>query len=512
MYRASGEVLVSEPSTDDIPFLDEGLSDNAERTLRNEVELLESRDTVRRIEAEVGRRLSVVASNDGESDVISLVSTNTEAAQAADDVNDFARTYVELRREDRREELETARQRVQADRLAAQEALQRLNAPVRALEEQLANTPPGPDRDNLINQRDAARDATTYQRTALNNEITELGQDIDRIDGSIQLTSGGIRVITEADVPGERYTPQPKKDALLAATIALMIGLILAFVAEFAFDRLNSQEDIEEALPDERFLGAIPRIDVFAGDRSTGLLPFGQEQSNGEEAYRALAASIEFARLEKPVKVIHLTSPVAGEGKSTTAANLAAAFAETGARVAMADADVRRPVLYRILGDTNDVGLSSVLLGRASLSDALQDVPSLPGVKLLSPGPVPPNPTKMLYARRTEEVFDELRANFDVVLVDGPPVLPVADALILTQFSDMTIVIVRAGSTRRRSLRRARHALARVESASLGIVLNDASIAGVDGYGYYGQYQAAQEDEGDTRLGGLRRRLTTLRR
>jgi capsular exopolysaccharide synthesis family protein len=207
--------------------------------------------------------------------------------------------------------------------------------------------------------------------------------------------------------------------------------------------------------------------------------------------------------LDKPLKVIHLTSPVAGEGKSTTAANLAAAFAETGARVAIVDADVRRPVLYQILGDTNDVGLSSVLLGQVTLVDALQDVPELPGVKLLSPGAVPPNPTKMLYARRTEEVFDELRADFDVVLVDGPPVLPVADALILTQYSDMTVVVVRAGSTRRRLLRRTRHALERVESASLAVVLNGVALSGVDGYGYYGQYQ--KDDEADGPPGRLRR-------
>jgi capsular exopolysaccharide synthesis family protein len=494
---------VTETSTEDIPFLDSGIAEDAERTIRNEVELLESQDTVDRVEGQVGRTLDIHARNDGESDVITLEATSSDASQAAADVNDFAHAYVELRRGDRQTDLQAARRRVVSDRLAAQTALRRVNGPIRALEAQIAATPPSVERDQLLAQRDAALDDISYQRTALNNQITELGQDVDRIDGAMQLTRGGAVVITEAPVPREPFTPQPKKDALVAATIALLIGLALAFMAEFAFDRLNTQEDIEESLPDDRFLGAIPRIDELGASHRSALLSFGQEQSVGAEAYRALAASIEFARLDKPLKVIHLTSPVAGEGKSTTAANLAAAFAETGARVAIVDADVRRPVLYQILGDTNDVGLSSVLLGHAPLVDALQDVPELPGVKLLSPGAVPPNPTKMLYARRTEEVFDELRADFDVVLVDGPPVLPVADALILTQYSDMTVVVVRAGSTRRRLLRRTRHALERVESASLAVVLNGVALSGVDGYGYYGQYQ--KDDEADGPPGRLRR-------
>jgi capsular exopolysaccharide synthesis family protein len=491
-FRATGALLVTQPADTGVPFLDRALSDEAKRTIENEIEVIGSRDTEEAVRAAVGRPLVVRASSSGTNDVITLTAENSDPVRAAADVNDFADAYLDLRREARLEDLHAVRRQVVGERDAVQRNLTQLQAPLREIERLIAITPAGPERDALYNERDAIRDDNSYQRSSLNQQLSELRSALDAIDGAVDLTSGGITIITEAPVPSERYTPQPKKDTLVAVTIALLAGLALALVVEFAFDRISTQEDIELALPHDRFLGAIPIIEELADDGHS-LLTFGGAQSLGTEAYRALAASIEFARLEKPVTVIHFTSPVSGEGKSTTAANLAAAFAETGAHVAIVDADVRRPELYRILGADNQVGLSTVLLGQVALHDALQEVEALPGVKLLSPGPLPQNPTKMLYARRTEEVFDALRAEFDVVLVDGPPVLPVADALILTQFTDMTILVLRSGTTRRRAVRRARAALARVEAIGLAIVLNAAPLAGPDGYGYYGQYYGSKE-------------------
>jgi len=494
-YQAKGEVLVTQVADTGVPFLDQSLSDEAERTIENEIELMDSRDIRERVAAIVGRSVAVTTGTSGNSDVIAVSSTNEDPQQAADDVNDFTSAYLQIRRADRLQDLRTIRQQVVADQAAVRRNLAALQAPIRQVEELIAITPEGPARDALYNERDSLRDANNYERSNLNAQLSQLNSTLDAIDGSIELTDGGIAIITEAAPPSEPFTPQPKKDALVAASLALVFGLALAFAAEFSFDRLTNQEDLEEALPEDRFLGAIPEIDEMEQTAGSSLLGFGPEQSIGAEAYRALAASIEFARLDKPVTVIHLTSPVSGEGKSTTVANLAAAFAETGARVAMVDADVRRPALDRILGAHHDVGLSSVLLGKTTLGEALQEIPDLPGVRLLSPGELPPNPTKMLYARKTEDVFAELRAQFDVVLVDGPPVLPVADALILTQFSDMTILVVRSGVTRRRALRRARNALARVESASLALILNAAPLSGPDGYGYYGRYYNDEDEE-----------------
>jgi len=511
-YEARGEVLVTQMADTGVPFLDQSLSDEAERTIENEIELMDSRDVRERVAGIVGRGVSVTTSTSGNSDVIAVSSTNDDPQQAADDVNAFTRAYLEIRQANRLQDLRAVRQQVVADQGAVRQNLATLQAPIRRVEDLISITPDGPERDALFNERDSLRDANNYQRSNLNLQLSELNSTLDAIDGSIELTDGGITIITEAPVPSEPFTPQPKKDSLVAASLALVLGLALAFVAEFSFDRLTNQEDLEDALPEDRFLGAIPEIDEMEEASGSSLLGFGPEQSIGAEAYRALAASIEFARLDKPVTVIHLTSPVSGEGKSTTVANLAAALAETGARVAMVDADVRRPALYRILGARHDVGLSSVLLGRVTLAEALQEVPELPGVRLLSPGELPPNPTKMLYARRTEEVFAELRAQFDVVLVDGPPVLPVADALILTQFSDMTILVVRSGVTRRRALRRARHALARVESASLALILNAAPLTGPDGYGYYGRYYHDEDaDQGESK-GRRRGRRTSVHR
>jgi non-specific protein-tyrosine kinase len=187
------------------------------------------------------------------------------------------------------------------------------------------------------------------------------------------------------------------------------------------------------------------------------------------EAYRTLAANLQFASLDRQVQTVGVTSPAAGEGKSTTIANLGIALAENGRRVVLVDADLRRPVLHELFGTVNREGLTSILLSERS-SLPLQET-GTPGLRLLPSGPVPPNPLEVIASQRIDQVLALARAQADVVLVDTPPAAVLADAALLAPRLDGVLLVVSAGRTRRDLARRAKEQLERTGSHVLGVVL-----------------------------------------
>lgn len=505
-YSASAEILVSEPPGVDLTYVDQTLSDSAERRILNELALIESRDVRQAVAEAIGRPVSIDAANRGDSDVIVVTAAGADPEAVAADVNDYTDAYVEIRTQASRDELAAARVRVLDELRAVQGERRRLIAPLSAIDAQIVTLPPGPERDALVQQRLSITDRINASEGELTRRIGLFQDLLAEIEGVSELTTGGLDVITAAVVPSEPYYPQPKKDLLVGLSVGLLLGLAIAFVRDLIDDAIGDEDDLERALPADPVLGIIPNIDGLA-DTRPAILADAAEGGLAAEAYRTLAASVEFARLGKPVTVIHITSPVAGEGKSTTAANLAVAFAETGTRVVVIDADLRRPSLHALFGGDNARGLSAFLSRKVELDEALQDAPDVPNLKLLSPGPLPPNPTRLLYARRTEELFDQLRTQFDVVIIDSPPVLPVADTLILTQFADLVLLVVRSRRTGRRILRRARKSLGRVEVGTLATVLNGVDRTGPDGYDYhYGRYYRTEDGADDETKGRRGRR------
>jgi non-specific protein-tyrosine kinase len=193
--------------------------------------------------------------------------------------------------------------------------------------------------------------------------------------------------------------------------------------------------------------------------------------SPAAEAYRSLAANVQFAHADRQLQTSGITSPAAGEGKSTTAANLALALAEGGQRVIVVDADLRRPSLHTLFGLDRQAGLADVLLGDLAQLP-LQDT-AAPGVRLLASGPTPSNPLKALASRRFDEVLTLARAQADVVLVDTAPAGALADAAVLAPRLDGLLLVISAGRTKRDLARRAREQLERVKANLLGVVLTD---------------------------------------
>lgn len=207
------------------------------------------------------------------------------------------------------------------------------------------------------------------------------------------------------------------------------------------------------------------------------------------ESFRVLRTNLQFLGLDKPLKSILVTSATPSEGKSTTIANLAIAFAQTGAKVCLVDADLRRPTVAKLFGLDNWSGLTTAIISRGAVDEVVRES-SVPGLWVLTSGPIPPNPSELLGTNRMAELIAALEAQFDMVLIDTPPLLAVTDAAVLAPRAGGVIMVVRSGRVARQQVIRAKEALTAVKANLLGAVLDGFQPEGRDGYYYY--YQSGE--------------------
>ena len=291
-----------------------------------------------------------------------------------------------------------------------------------------------------------------------------------------------IRVSEPAVLPTEPVRPKVLDNVLLAAAIGLLIGLGAAFVIQRLDNTVKTPQDVQR-ITDLPTLGTIMRSPQKKGSNA-GLLHEVHSHSPIAEAYRMLRTNVDFAQVSRPVQTLMVTSSHPGEGKTTTLVNLAISMAESGRRVIAVDSDLRRPTVHKVLGITNTVGLTNLLLtDNPDLGGALQST-HVPDLRVIPSGPIPPNPTELLRSSRMARLLERLRAEADLVLLDSPPVLAVADPMVLGAQIDGVILVVDAGVTRVQALAAAKEQLTRSSAQLLGVVLNKlSSTAG--GYYYY---------------------------
>jgi capsular exopolysaccharide synthesis family protein len=317
-----------------------------------------------------------------------------------------------------------------------------------------------------------------------------------------------VSVVSPADVPLAPVSPQPVRNVAIALTVGLLAGIALAAARQALDTTVKSTEQAEE-ITGAALLGVIPvdtdegRIPVITGEGPSG---------HQAEAYRHVQTSMQFMDADRTTKVLVVTSSVPEEGKSITSCNLALSIAESGRKVLLVDADLRRPQAAGYLGVPSGAGLTSVLVGQAQLDDVLQSWGDT-SLSVLASGPVPPNPSKLVGSNHMRQLLDELRARFDMVIIDTPPILPVADAIVLAAAGDGAIFVVRHGRTRRDQVAKATAALRRAEVDVLGLILNMAPRRSQDTYGYYGAYAVPTHVAGgpgngrNGRPGGLREKI-----
>jgi len=300
------------------------------------------------------------------------------------------------------------------------------------------------------------------------------------VTGMLQVSN--VRILDRARPSGRPIRPDLRQNLLFAIMIGLLGGIALAFGAEYLDTSITSQEQIEEKLG-ITFLGIIPSISKNPDGTAQDLVVHANPKSAAAECLRALRTNLLFMSPDKPLKTILVTSSSPQEGKTTTAAALAEVMADSGNRVLLVDADMRRPRLHRIFNLPNGAGLSSLILGQGTLDDVVKST-TVPGLFVLPCGPVPPNPAELLHTEAFASLLEQLEKRFDRIIIDSPPVAVVADAVVISTRVAGTLMVLKAGVTSRDVAKRAVRALADVNARILGAILNDLDLEDQK----YGQY------------------------
>lgn len=292
---------------------------------------------------------------------------------------------------------------------------------------------------------------------------------------------GGIEVVDMAQPSSHIVSPRVKFTGAIAGLVGLVVGLGMAFMAEYFEKTYRSPEEASENLGIP-VLGVIPSI----RDQQPGKFPVLESPMSAEaESFRTLVTNIEFSSVESPHKALLITSSGADEGKSFVAANLAVAMAQTKERVVIVDCDMRKAMQHSIFGVDNEKGLVNLLVGNADLESVIRDT-DVPNLKLISCGPTPPNPVELLKSSRMGEVLSELRGACDVILCDSPPVLPVADALVLASKLDGVLLVADLNRTARDVIAEALGRLSKLDAPMFGLICNRVSTAKYNSY-YHGR-------------------------
>jgi polysaccharide biosynthesis transport protein len=337
---------------------------------------------------------------------------------------------------------------------------------------------------SIINESSARRiqDVQTQiatKQSQLNSWQTNYTNLLTFVKGGTNFLS----VIEPAGLPSSPIGPNIPLNVLVAAAIGMVLATGAAFLLEYLDDTIKSPDDLQR-LTKLSALGVISRINNLQS-ATDQLLAARLLKDPVTEAYRVLRTNLQFSGLKNPGGSLLITSSGPGEGKTTTASNLAVVIAQSQKRVILVDADLRRPAVHKIFGLSNKTGLTSLVLDESLGIDDVAQATGVNGLRVLTSGPLPPNPAEVLNSPEMTRIIDRLREGCDLVIFDSPPALVVTDSVILAGKLDSTLLIADAGRTRSDALRRSVETLSKVNARVLGVVLNKMSKRNAEGYHYY---------------------------
>jgi len=333
------------------------------------------------------------------------------------------------------------------------------------------------------------------------------------------LAASNMQVVQRAELPTTPSSPNWMRNMLLSAILGLLLAVGVGFFLEYMDSTVNTPQGVWAAVS-LTTLGVVPHLKSLPEKYRTGaaqngtakylatpkegngvaskeLVMAGDQLSLTAESYRTIRTALLLAKAEHPPKVILLTSPAPGEGKTVTTVNLAAALAQSGQSVVVVDGDLRKGRCHKLVNVSNQTGLANVLAGQIGLRSAMKET-SVKNFYLLPRGVLPPNPADLLMSRKMQEVLNELRNTFDFVLIDSPPAIAVSDAAVISAFCDGVLLVFHGQRTTAQAARQAVERLDSINATLLGVILNGVDIRNpdyVDYRSYYPSYYESMQKE-----------------
>ncbi len=292
-----------------------------------------------------------------------------------------------------------------------------------------------------------------------------------------------ISIVDLAAVPEQPARPRRAINTLLGMVFGVIVGVCVAFFAEYLDDTIKSPMDVEAHLK-MPFLGLIPTLTKDLSATPVETVVESDPKGTIAESYRAIRTNIIFSS-DRQIKRIVVTSSGPGEGKTTTAVNIANVMARAGDKTLLIDGDLRRPRIHKIFNiESSTRGLSNYLVGNTPLDELFQPT-QVEGLSVLTAGPIPPNPVELLNSPRLKELFEVAARQFDRIIVDTPPVIAVTDSAILSRLADAVIITIHGGRTHREVCKRAMDVVQNVGGHILGVILNNVNVFRASYYDYY---------------------------
>lgn len=474
VYSATVTLLINQASSYGMGNADYTSILTSERLARTYSELLRTPKVLGQVADKLGlsKLPAVQVQLVRDTQLLNLSVESTDPELAANIANTIVQVFKEM---------------VEAQQLGRYTALKdTLTGQIQQVENDIASTQVEMDalRGPLSPSEDARRTQLQAMLAQYRGNYTSLTNNLTQVRLAEAQATSSVVVAQEAEIPTLPVRPRILMNMAVASAVGALLALGLAFLIEYLDDTIKSPDDVEQVAQTPT-LGLIARIE--GDDPTEKLITARMPRSPISEAYRVLRTNIQFGSVDKPLSSLLVTSGNPTEGKSTTAANLAVVLAQSGKRVVLVDSDLRRPMQDKYFGVSNQRGLTTALLdGKVPVENHLQAT-EIENLRLMSSGPLAPNPAELLGSQRMAQVLDELEQHADIVILDSPPVNVVTDPVLLARQVDGTLVVADAGNTRRAVLARALEALRAANARLLGVALNriSTSHSGYYSYSYY---------------------------